>query len=190
MCTSKIKVFGTCPQPLILNRMKSSKSTHTQKLFCATTSCILKTDQTCYTYHKNQHWLGDSSVRTSFFDLLCTFVKYPCQATQQPCSEEYWGFMPPVDLKFLSNCTRSQSAACKHSHCHQILQTTNRHQVIKLCKQTGLSQQQINTSPCLVFVEFDKPPTLPLPHSCYVCPQPSSSFILPFTQFPKEGIHC
>lgn len=58
-----------------------------------------------------------------------------------------------------------------------MFRTTNINQVIKLHKQTGFSQQQINTSPCLVFVEFDKPPTLLPPHSCYVCPQPSSSFI-------------
>lgn len=67
--------------------------------------------------------------------------------------------------------------------------TTNIQQVIKLHKQTGFSQQQINTSPCLVFVEFDKPPTLLPPHSCYVCPQPSSSFIPTLLHPVSKGRH-
>lgn len=70
-----------------------------------------------------------------------------------------------------------------------MFRTTNIKQVIKLHKQTGFSQQQINTSPRLVFVEFDKPPTLLPPHSCYVCPQPSSSFIPTLLHPVSKGRH-
>lgn len=70
-----------------------------------------------------------------------------------------------------------------------MFRTTNIKQVIKLHKQTGFSQQQINTSPRLVFVEFDKPPTLLPPHSCYVCPQPSSSFIPTLLHPASKGRH-
>jgi len=88
-----------------------------------------------------------------------------------------------------SYCTVFQYTAGSNPIVSHMFQTTNIKQVIKLYKQTGFSQQQINTSPRLVFVEFDKPPTLLPPHSCYVCPQPSSSFIPTLLHPVSKGRH-